>query len=254
MINPTQTIAVRPGILVSLSTRVQGGVAYIREDLGKDRTDSVERTEWRTERIIDDVEEFERAQKVRSKISSLVRSACAWTPFGLICPQVDVERLNEVMAEAYALMDEFNATAQHSKVRFTHIRGTIAANDAEAIAAVRSEISDLLAELHAATQTGDVGGIRDVANRVTQIDKLLEQESNASQKLAKAISAARKTAREIVKRVEKEGEEIAAVLAEADLKPIATARFLFDESTAYSVDGADQHPSVSLNRFADLVD
>lgn len=226
-------IKLQPGYLVALKTRVQGGHHSEREEVGTHvNADGSEVVEWNTKRTIQDPEEHKAAGQIRSAISNRIKAACVWTPFGLICPAGQVERLDQALAEAETMRNEFNGFAQTCKVVFGTIRGEIAESSTEAVAAVQSEVSALLADMQAAMTLGDIGSIRDLAGRAKQMARLLEGKTNATDALGRAIAAARKVAREIVKRVEKGGEDLAAVLTEAALAPIATARFAFDPDAA----------------------
>lgn len=225
MSNP---LKIRPGMLVTLSTAIRGGVTYEREDLGEERRpDGAEVEEWRTVKVTVDPEEHEEAVRVRSRVRSLMKSACVSTPFGFVCPVDDLPALDAAQAEADRLVREFNAGATHCEVRYASLRGEIAENAREAIEAIRSEIGALLRDYEDTIRAGDIRSARDIATRATQMNRLLEQESAGSGRLADAIREGRKIARLIVKRVEKGGEELADVLAEANLSPVSQARFAF---------------------------
>jgi hypothetical protein len=62
-----------PGLLLGLKTSVKGGVKYKRLDLPAE--DGQER--WETTKTVDDKEELERAQKLRSKVGNSIRAVCA---------------------------------------------------------------------------------------------------------------------------------------------------------------------------------
>ena len=247
-------LKLRPGFLVSLSTRVEGGVVYSRQDLDQHAEGAADVARWETERRILDKAEFEAAGATRGKIRSLIRSVCSWTPFGLICAEEDEPKLDEKIAASQAIADQFNGGAQHSKVKFATLRGKIAETKQEAVTAVRDEIAALVRDLEAATRLGRVDTIRDVAARATQMGRLLEVKSDARGKLDKAVSYARRIARDVVKRVEKGGEQIADVLAGEKFSAIAAARFTFDEEieTQGGEDTGESLPAVNAGRFADL--
>jgi hypothetical protein len=250
----SRTIPLKPGLLLSLSTRLEGGVAYSREDLDHQREGVEETTSWKTEKRVDDVEELARATRVRGRVRSLIRSATIYTPFGMICPTDNESVLDARIAEAETLCAEFNANAVHTQVQFRTLRGRIAENTREAIAAVRGEIQTLLGELESALSAGQVTGIREVAQRATQMGRLLEEGTEARSVLERAVKESRRVATELVKRVEEGAAATAEILAAANLKLVSTARHTFsDEEIGEITDGAGLTlPSAPLQRFGDL--
>lgn len=259
--NDNDAIKLRPGLLVTLHTRIEGGCAYDREDLGHSVDDVAgelrDVTEWKTTRTIADAEEWDRASKVRSQARALVASACVDTPFSfLLCPTEQETLLDQKLAEAQALVALFNAGSAHSKIKLVSVRGAIAESRVEAITAVKQELNSLIGQLDQAIGAGDVGGIRELVTRAQRVGKMLDQQSDAKGALGKAIAAARVIAKTLVKRVEQQGEAVATVLEEANLSPIAQARFLFidapndGEQTADAGETEERMPGVALGRFA----
>lgn len=240
-------LKIAPCYLVALSTRVDGGREYHRTEIQAPAVDltGTERAAWETRRTVYDAAEYKAAEEVRGKGRALIRGVCAITPFGLTC---EVERkalLDQRMAEAVALADAFNAGAKHCRVKFTALCGKVAESSAEAVAAVRQEIGALLAQLQAATEAGDVESIRDVARRATQASRLLEQNTEARGSLKAAIETARGVARKIVQKVEKDAEDIGAVLGAMNLSPIAAARMIFDPEEEPAADAAELMQAVA---------
>jgi hypothetical protein len=252
--NTARTIALRPGLLLSLSTCLQGGVQYTREDLAHEKNGAEERTEWKTEKLVADADELERATRTRGRVRSLIRSACVPTPFGMIFSPDNEGVLDARIAEAETLCAAFNAGAVHTQVQFRTLRGRIAENTQEAIAAVRGEIQTLLGELEYALTAGRVTGIREVAQRATQMGRLLEEGTEARSVLERAVKESRRVATELVKRVEEGAAATAEILASANLKLVSTARNTFsDEEIGEITDGAGLTlPSAPLQRFGDL--
>lgn len=252
-----RTIKVRPGFLVVLNTSVKGGVTYHRQDLeDRENADGAHVHKWETEKIVSDPEEHETACAIRLKVRSLVRAACYYTPFGHIVPTDEVENLDAKLAEARQLVDEFNADAKTCRVRFSLMRGEIAEDAAEAVSAVADEVKDLMEQMQGAIAGGKVGDIRNIANRANTMSRLLEAESEGKDHLSRAVRAARKIARAITKRVQNGSEDMAAVLAEQEAKPIAMARFQFDPQAPNPKDETSEDgpalPAVALARFAGL--
>lgn len=263
-----RAVRVRPGYLVNLTTRLVGGVEYTREELERDLAGATEHTAWRTDKVVADKDEHAQAVAVRGRVRSIIRSACVWTPFGMICP-VEVREpepwpdgrpgsktptLDLRIAEARALADSFNAAARHSRVTFSTLRGEIAENAADAVRAVREEVAALLGELRQAVAVGDVASIRDVAQKATQMGRLVEEGTAARTALERAVKEARRVRSELVKRVGEGAEAVAEVLAGAQVSVIATAMMTFTEEEQGEItDGAGETmPQVELAQFADL--
>lgn len=250
----SRIIPLKPGLLLSLATRLEGGVIYSTEDLAHEVNGTEERTEWKTEKRVADVAELGRATRIRGRVRSLIRSACTVTPFGLICATDNEPTLDMRIAEAQGLCDDFNANAAHTQVQFRTLRGRIAENTREAIQAVRGEIQTLLGELQEALTAGQVTGIREVAQRATQMGRLLEEGTEARSVLERAVKESRRVATEMVKRVEEGAAATAEILAAANLKLVSTARHTFsDDEIGEITDGAGLTlPSAPLQRFGEL--
>ena len=225
----TTNRTLRPGLLVSLSARVSGGVVYDRKDLDPNDvavvTGKAAVTRWETTKVIDDPAEYERAVEIRNKARRLIASVCAASDFGLLCPSSREFDLARAIEEARKIAGEHNAAARRSFVSVYVITGRIAADDAEAARAVASEVRGLIDEMANGIKAADPESIRAAANKARNLGAMLTDEANA--KVQSAIEEARKAAREIVKRVEKSGEEAAKVIAEMDVAALNAARASF---------------------------
>ena len=213
----------RPGLLVSLSVRTSGNVQYSRRDIEADHIedDGTLRAKWETDRIIENPEEHDRANKVRSKARSLVTSVCSPSNFGLLCPERDREKLTDAMAAAREIVDEFNRSASITQVSVFLIVGRVAADDVEAVRAINGEIRDLLTMMERGLEKLDVAMVRDAANRARALSAMLSPE--AAEKAKRAIEIARSAARKIVKA----GESAAQEIDEAALRAIRQSRTAF---------------------------
>lgn len=221
----------RPGLLVSLSARITGGVNYQRKDLDAKEVETAipgvtaAVTKWETTKVIEDPQEFERAQEARNKARRTIASVCAASDFGLLCPSSKEFDLARAIEEAKRIATEHNATARRSFVSIYVISGRIAADDAEAARAIASEVRGLIDEMRQGIDAADPKAIRDAANKAKSLGAMLTDDANA--KVTTAIEEARKAAREIVKRVEKGGEMAATVIAEMDRRALDAARGAF---------------------------
>jgi hypothetical protein len=248
------TTMFKPGILVSLKTSMHGGISYIRTDLDASQPNgSVEHvSRWETTRTIDDPTEYEAAVKLRGKVSGLVRTVCAHTAFGMLCGEDRETDLDAAIAEGNRLCAEWNVTSKTVQIHAYALKGRVAATDAEAARAIGSEVRDLLGAMQKGIADVDVKAIREAATRAKQIGAVLDDTQAA--RVSVAVEAARKAARELVKRIEKEGAERVEVVAglREEKAAIEMARFSFlDLDTAPVVTG-ESMPAVDVRRFGEL--
>lgn len=215
----------KPGLLVSLKSSVRGGVAYVRKDLDARAEEDSKVQRWETEKRIENAEEFERANIARGKARSVISSLCASSLFGLLCPNENAEKLDAAIKEARAIAAAHNAQASHTQVEVFVIVGKIAQTDEEAARAISNEVAELLAQMKSATLEGNVEKIREAANKARELGAILSEE--AGKKVSAAIEEARKNARELVKRVQKDGEKAADVIKDLYVQRIDNARSSF---------------------------
>lgn len=228
----------RPGLLVNMFTKVEGNVTYHNIDRDVQRVDLTEVTDIHTRKQVNDVEEQERATKVRTKIRGLILSVCVTTAFSnmLLCPSGPVEvkdldgtvtkverdqLLREAIAEARRLADEFNATARTTRIDFYCMTGIVARDDVETVRAITGEIRRLMDDMQEGLKALDPKAIRDAANKATETSKVLTPE--AGSQLEAAIKASRAAATKIVKA----GEQAAKEVDRQALRKIKLARNSF---------------------------
>jgi hypothetical protein len=249
---------------VSLKTTVKGGIRYYRTDLEDEEvaeeTEGIaasiagnleEVTRWKTTRVIDDVAERERAMTARNEGARLVRGICSETGLGLLCPVSREDELNEAIKRARQIATEFNETAATNRLSIYALKGRIAETDEEATRALTAEVRGLLEQMDGGIRDLDVKKIRDAASKARAMGQMLDV--SQQERVGDAITAARKAAREITKRVTKAGEDGGVVLRDLYVKPIDNARFAFidsdeDETTV------DQLALIDRQRFADIGD
>lgn len=217
----------KPGLLIALSVRVNGGVQYRRNEIEPERADGEggRVAKWETEKYIANAEEYERATQARSKARSLVSSVCAHSAFGMLCPQDREAQLREAVDEARRVAAAFNATAAGSRVEVFVLVGRIAQTDEEAARALGAEVRDLLTAMAEGVKAADPEQIREAATKAKQLGAMLSE--GVAGKVTAAVDEARKAAREIVRRIETKGEESAKVVAELKLRALEEARFAF---------------------------
>ncbi len=217
------TSTLRPGFLVSLKTSLSGNVSYEKRDIERPHVTAggAELAKWETARRIDDIDEFERAVKVRGKAGSLVRSICAASAFGLLCPENQADKLDSAIGEARRVVDDFNAGASLTRLRVYVLVGRIAPDDVEAVRAINSEIRDLLRDMERGVASLDAEAIRAAAKKAKGLGQMLQPEAAA--RIQMAIDAARSAARQI----KKAGESAAIEVDKATMRKIAESRTAF---------------------------
>lgn len=222
----------RPGLLVSLKTSVVGNVTYSKRDLDVRPTtvDGAEVTRWETERVIDDPAEHRAACTARTKARNEIRSVCAASAFGLLCPESSGDKLDAAILAARRIMAEFNSTARQTRVELYVIAGKITPDDVEAVRAINSEVRELLTAMEEGVRSLDVAKIRDAADRARGVGSMLSPDAAARARAA--IDAARGAARRIVR----VGNQAAQEVDQAAIAAITEARTAFLDIDGPSVD------------------
>ncbi len=219
----------RPGIIVALSVRTEGGV---RNEVLDEKTKHEGPTlvkEWRSRKIVEDEEEFKRATEVRSKARGLIRGACIPTPFAImLCPKggPEEEKLNARIEEAERIIEQFNLFSNHSKLRLNLIRGEVAQTDEEAAAAIRSELAGILEEMQGAIKAADPKAMRDAAARGAKLGGMLDAKTRGKAKLSAAVKSTRQIASAVLKAAG-DTEAVALAIADEKASPVSLARFAF---------------------------
>lgn len=238
----TNKLTLQPGLLVSLSSSVTGGVSYERKDLdkrcekpGKDamgapavckrladhdgkcdfsEMTAEEITRWETTRTISDKDEHEKATKVRNKARALITGVCAASNFGNLCLASREAELDARYKEAREMVDMFNQSAQFTRVSIYMMKGEIRA--AESASGISAEIVELIDQMTSGISGGDEDLIRVAANKLTQLAEMLD--ANAKAVIEKAIAEARSAARAIVtaKKEKAEGKQGFGAQKQAD--------------------------------------
>lgn len=213
----------RPGYLVSLKTSVRGNVSYNKEVIEAEHKtrNGAQKAKWQTERIIEDPEEHIKASQVRMKARATVAAVCAISEFGLLCPETNIPKLIEAIAEARRQVDAFNRRSKLTTVGVYVISGKIARDDVEAARAINSEVRELLKSMTEGVKNLDVKVVREAANKARNLGSMLTPE--AAEKIKGAIEAARGAARKITKA----GETAAQEIDREAIKKITQARSAF---------------------------
>lgn len=198
----------RPGLLVSLKTKLSGGINYEKAVIEPehDTEEGTQRAKWETVRIIADPAEYDRGRRAQAEARVIITRVCTNTAFGLLCPEAEKEALDRAVAEARVIANAFNDTAQLSRLTVNVIAGRIAPDDVEAVKSINSEIRDLMKTMEEGVANTDVKVIRDAANEAKRLGSMLSPD--AAGRVQVAIEAARSAARKIVKAGEEAAQEI----------------------------------------------
>jgi hypothetical protein len=203
-----QTTTLRPGLLVGLKTSIRGNVIFVHRDIEPEHTtdDGKQSATWETEKTINDPTEYKLAVVVRSKVRSLVRSVCASSAFGLLCPEQNASDLENAIAEARPLAAEFNTNSSQTRVQVNVIVGKVADTDVEAARAINAEVSELLAKMAEGVRALDSTAVRDAADMTRDLGRMLVPEARS--RAQKAIEVGRAAARVIAKAGDSKAQEI----------------------------------------------
>lgn len=225
------TTTLRPGLLVGLQTSIRGNVSYVKRDIetGHIIANGEHVAKWETERTISDPAEYARATKVRSDARGLIVKCCVNTAFGPICPEADAADLDAAIVKARKLCEEFNRTAEVTRVKFYIMTGRVASDDLEAVKAINGEVRDLLSDMKDGIQNLDVNVIREAAAKAKTIGAMLTPEAQAR------VEVAIKAARDMATKIKAAGETAAVEIDARTIRTLTEARTAF-----LDLDGADE--------------
>jgi hypothetical protein len=214
---------IRPGLLVSVHARQSGNRSYQKRDIERAHlTESgTERSSWATTRIVFDPAEAKTASQVANRARYLITRLCADTAHGPLCPLNRRDELKEAIAEARALVADFNDKAVFSRVEINVICGEVVADDVEAARALFSETEKFLAQAQDGLKELDVKKVRAACQKLLDIGQMLSPEANTN--VAAAVNTARAAARKIVAA----GEQAAIEIDQQAIAKIGVARSSF---------------------------
>ena len=193
-----QKSTLRPGLIVVMKTNITGNVSYRVEELEPATQDEngIVRAKWETERTTLDAEEHALAIKVRTRCRGRILKVTSWSSFGLLCPEVNEDKLSDAVQQSMQEVQEFNDTATVTRLGFYVLCGRVAADDLEAVRAISAEVRELLAEMERGIAKLDPAAIRTAAAKVRSLGSMLSDEAAA--RVQGAIDVAREAAKKIV--------------------------------------------------------
>ncbi|WP_439398539.1 hypothetical protein ACRQ5Q_14645 [Bradyrhizobium sp. PMVTL-01] len=203
-----QASTIRPGMLVVLKSSVSGNVSHSKQVIEAETktSDGALKARWETERVVANPEEFAEATKLRNAARQKIAGMCIQTAFGLLCPEEKVEQLDARVIEAQAICEEFNKRAQCTTIGIYIVAGRVAADDAQAVRAINSEVRDLMETMEAGLKELNVEKVRGAADKARSLGAMLSPA--AAERVKGAIDIARKAATEMKKAAEQGAAEI----------------------------------------------
>lgn len=256
-----QVDTIKPGILVTEHVSLTGGIHYQREYLDSKTEDQTLIREWHTVATTDNVGERKGAQRVASKVYTLLRRVCVQTPVGLICPLDKSKDLEETLTEVRETIDEFNKVAMTCKILAYHACFEVSSTNRMTLQAILDKVGQVASSVDAAITMQDTRALEKIPKRFLNgisphaalalpqekkdallarvraelireaiaeakgFDSLLPD--TAGHEVREVIREARGIARKICNRVERRGEILDEVINEVDLTGIRRTRAAF---------------------------
>lgn len=244
--------AIRPSILVSLKTELDGNNHYAHKTVegAHLEADGSRKRVWQTTNIVDDPEELEAGRAARSAAWSAISKVCRSTAFGLMADADQLEAVEAGALEAFAIADKFNASARLSRLRVSVQYGVVTQDNVIAVESMRREVERLIEAMQAGIAAQQPDKVRDAANRLTAAKGFLGDDAMA--KAEEAIGIARGSANSLaatLRKLAKTGQEAAVEIDQAALDALQSARAAFLD---LDTDDSVAAPVVTPDRVLDL--
>jgi len=154
-----ETLVIRsllPGILTTLVCHMRGGRVTKRENVQSREGENGEAIEtWEAIRIVKDPAEMKAADKLRAKIHRAVKKLGVDSEVGLIVPASRKQELAQTLSGCHARVKGFNAKAKSLDLVFRYTLHNIEGSNAGTIAAVTSQLHDILSRVNEAVKSDD---------------------------------------------------------------------------------------------------
>lgn len=214
--------------LVWYPVSVSGGCTYTQTDRKETREQQdakvKEEAEWKAKKVVDDVDEYRKANALRNRAKRRIRGLGAPAAPGIVL--VPLERsveLDSRRADMTKVVTEFNADSVYSKVSFRCYKYPIAGENEVLLADMLGQLRVTLEELKAAEQAADFKGIKSVLDRLAGFDAVLPE--SAADYLQRAVVDARAQARNIEKSLEDKSKTLEELQMEMQTSQVDFARF-----------------------------
>ena len=147
---------IMPGIMTILVCHMRGGRITKRENVQARTGANGEAIEtWEAIRIVTDPLEMKAADKLRAKIHRAIKKLGVDTAVGLIVPATRKQELAQTLAGCSIRVKGFNSKAKSLDLVFRYTLHNIEGSNAGTIAAVTSQLSDILAQVTDAIKSDD---------------------------------------------------------------------------------------------------
>ena len=202
----------RPCLLVAIDVSRSGGQSYTREDEQIEKlADGSLKATWTTKKRLDNEAEFSTATKLQTACKYAASKLGRHTPVGIVSAVDRREEIQEFRDSWKRQIDEFNATAQFSRISFTLMVFEIKGENVQALETVLDDLRDGLKELEEAYKSFSPKSIREVVQKMNGFVEVLPE--RAGFLVDEAIKEAREKANK-VSRGEKKLSKIEMKIAE----------------------------------------
>lgn len=220
---PVQVKDLKNCFLVAFKVSVHGGISYKHSNEDIRLVQKREESEWLTNKVVNDKEEYNDAQSLRGIIKRSLDRLGRTGELGTIVPVESEEELDKLIAQNRERVQEFNAKAGFSNMRFSALKFHISGENEVALTDMLEDLRDTLEELRTVVQKADYTGIRGVVAKLQGFDAVLPP--TAADYLQRAVADARVQAREAKKLLERRGEDLGDVQAKMSTSTVDFARF-----------------------------
>ncbi len=191
--NGITTTDLRPCLLVNLDCSRRGGQHYTRANERVIPTeDGSEKSEWETEKTIDNPDEFAEATSLQGKAKRAFAKLGRHTPGGIVVNRDKQDEVNALIEEWNASFDEFNTRATTTEVNFWVWVFDVTGENVSNLQVLIDQLADYLESLEQAVRGVEPAEIRDVLKRLGGFTDLLPETVGLS--LTKAVASAKKRA------------------------------------------------------------
>jgi hypothetical protein len=243
----------RPCFLVAMQSHLHGGKHH--EVVGiEETTDKNGKLTKRvlTEEVFDDPQEYASANKVRNDAMKMMKKVCNKTAFSWILLVDREDEFAGARIVANQMVEEFNANSMFTKVDIGAFTGKVASDSAENLRAIRDQVQGVLDSMNEGIEKLSPAEIRKAALKAKEVAKVIS--SDQGKRIDEAVATARLIANQLAKRVEREGEDAAQVLADLknEVDSLQVSRFEFLDLEDHGEINAVM-PAASPQRF-DAID
>lgn len=220
---PVQVKDLKNCFLVAFKVSVHGGISYSHSKEKLEVIGRREESSWQTDKILNDREEYNKAQSLRGIIKRSLARLGRDGDLGAIVPVENEKDLDALIEENRQKIRQFNEEARFSTMRFTALKFYIQGENEAALEDMLRDLRDLLDELKASVEGADYKGIRDVVTRLKGFEAVLPE--NAADYLQRAVADARKQANTARKALEDAGQQLQDVQRKMSTSTVDFARF-----------------------------